>query len=73
LIFVLIPGAGTDPRVYGATIAALRELGHEGIAPPLPLEDEEAAPSDHAEARPGVRIRFAQALARAVEVSPADR
>jgi pimeloyl-ACP methyl ester carboxylesterase len=48
--FVLIPGAGTDPRVYRATIAALREFGHEGIAPELPLEDPEAGPSDHAAA-----------------------
>lgn len=48
--FVLIPGAGTDPRAYGATIAALRELGHEGIAPPLPLDAPDAHPSDHAEA-----------------------
>jgi pimeloyl-ACP methyl ester carboxylesterase len=48
--FVLIPGAGADPRVYGATIAALRELGHDGIAPPLPLDDADARPSDHAAA-----------------------
>jgi pimeloyl-ACP methyl ester carboxylesterase len=48
--FVLIPGAGADPRVYGATIAALRELGHEGIAPPLPLDDPDATPSDNAAA-----------------------
>jgi pimeloyl-ACP methyl ester carboxylesterase len=48
--FVLIPGAGADPRVYDATIAALHELGHEGIAPPLPLDDPEARPSDHAAA-----------------------
>ncbi len=48
--FVLIPGAGADPRVYGATIEALRGLGHEGIAPPLPLEEPEATPSDHATA-----------------------
>ena len=48
--FVLIPGAGADPRVYGATIEALRALGHEGIAPPLPLDDADATPSDHAEA-----------------------
>ena len=48
--FVLIPGAGTDPRMYDATIEALRELGHGGIAPPLPLDDEDATPSDHAEA-----------------------
>lgn len=48
--FVLIPGAGTDPRVYESTIAALRELGHEGIAPPLPLDDAAATPSDHAAA-----------------------
>ena len=48
--FVLIPGAGTDPRVYGATIDALRGLGHEGLAPPLPLDDPEAGPSDHAAA-----------------------
>ncbi len=48
--FVLIPGAGADPRVFEATIAALRGLGHEGIAPPLPLDDPEATPSDHATA-----------------------
>jgi pimeloyl-ACP methyl ester carboxylesterase len=48
--FVLIPGAGADPRVYGATIDALRELGHDGIAPPLPLDDADATPSDHADA-----------------------
>jgi hypothetical protein len=48
--FVLIPGAGADPRVYDATIAALRELGHDGVAPPLPLDDPDATPSDHAAA-----------------------
>ena len=48
--FLLIPGAGTDPAVFGATIEALRELGHEGIAPALPLEDQAATPSDHAAA-----------------------
>ena len=48
--FLLIPGAGADPRVYGATIEALRDLGHGGVAPPLPLENPEAAPSDHAAA-----------------------
>jgi hypothetical protein len=40
--FVLIPGAGTDPRVYRATIEALVGLGHEAVAPELPLDDEEA-------------------------------
>lgn len=48
--FVLIPGAGTDPRVYDATIEALSALGHDAIAPPLPLDDQEATPSDHADA-----------------------
>ena len=48
--FLLIPGAGTDPAVFAATIDALRELGHDGIAPPLPLEDNDASPSDHAAA-----------------------
>src|SRR5215212_7603595 len=48
--FVLIPGAGTDPRVYRSTIDALSALGHHAIAPPLPLEDQEAARSDHADA-----------------------
>jgi Alpha/beta hydrolase family len=48
--FVLIPGAGTDPRVYAATIEALRALGHDGIAPPLPLDDPSARSSDHADA-----------------------
>jgi pimeloyl-ACP methyl ester carboxylesterase len=48
--FVLVPGAGADPRVYRATIEALRALGHDGIAPPLPLDDADATPSDHADA-----------------------
>jgi hypothetical protein len=48
--FVLIPGAGTDPRVYDATIEALGALGHGGLAPALPLDDADAAPSDHADA-----------------------
>ena len=48
--FVLIPGAGTDPRVFDATIEALGTLGHCGLAPALPLDDADAAPSDHAEA-----------------------
>jgi pimeloyl-ACP methyl ester carboxylesterase len=48
--FVLIPGAGTDPQVYSATILQLRGLGHDALAPPLPLEDPDARPSDHAAA-----------------------
>lgn len=48
--FVLIPGAGTDPRVYSATIEALSDLGHHAVAPALPLRDEQARPSDHADA-----------------------
>ena len=48
--FLLIPGAGTDPRVYRPTIEALNGLGQDAIAPPLPLEDPEATPSDHADA-----------------------
>jgi Alpha/beta hydrolase family len=47
--FVLIPGAGTDPRVYRATIEALSALGHDAIAPPLPLGEQQATPSDHAD------------------------
>ena len=47
--FVLIPGAGTDPRVYDATIEALGALGHGSLAPALPLDDTDAAPSDHAD------------------------
>ncbi len=46
--FILIPGAGSDPRVYDATIVALGEHGHDAIAPPLPLRDPRATPSDHA-------------------------
>jgi len=46
--FVLIPGAGSDPRVYGATIEALRACGHDAVAPKLPLRDRRATPSDHA-------------------------
>jgi hypothetical protein len=48
--FVLIPGAGTDPRVYASTIAALGALAHEALAPALPLHDPHARPSDHADA-----------------------
>jgi alpha-beta hydrolase superfamily lysophospholipase len=48
--FVLIPGAGTDPRVYRATITERGSLGHDAIAPSLPLDDQEATPSDHADA-----------------------
>jgi pimeloyl-ACP methyl ester carboxylesterase len=48
--FVLIPGAGADPRVYHATIQALSALGHDAMAPPLPLHDRSALPSDHAAA-----------------------
>jgi hypothetical protein len=48
--FVLIPGAGIDPGVYGLTIDALAARGHRGLAPPLPLRDQQAGPSDHAEA-----------------------
>jgi hypothetical protein len=48
--FVLIPGAGSDPRVYEATITELGSLGHEAIAPSLPLDDRAARPSDHADA-----------------------
>jgi Alpha/beta hydrolase family len=47
---VLIPGAGTDPRVYGSTIEALGALAHDALAPALPLHDGEARPSDHADA-----------------------
>jgi hypothetical protein len=50
MTFVLIPGAGIDPRVYSATIDALDDLGHEAIAPALPLDDARATPSDHADA-----------------------
>jgi pimeloyl-ACP methyl ester carboxylesterase len=48
--FVLIPGAGADPRVYDATIEELRGLGHAALAPELPLGDPHARPSDHADA-----------------------
>ena len=48
--FVLIPGAGTDPRVYGATIDALRALDQNAVAPVIPLENQEATPTDHADA-----------------------
>jgi pimeloyl-ACP methyl ester carboxylesterase len=51
--FALIPGAGTDPRVYSATIESLRSLGHDALAPPLPLQDQDATPSDHADAVSG--------------------
>ncbi|MBA3809517.1 MAG: alpha/beta hydrolase [Solirubrobacterales bacterium] len=67
-IFVLIPGAGADPRVYGATVESLHGLGHDAIAPPLPLHDERAGPSAHADAvatvvpRTGEIVVVAQSL-----------
>ena len=66
--FVLIPGAGTDARVYGATIEALGALGHRAIAPPLPLPERAARPSDQADAvaravpRDGELVVVAQSL-----------
>ncbi len=50
---MLIPGAGTDPRVYASTIEALGDLGHDALAPPLPLDEPRARPSDHADAVAG--------------------
>jgi hypothetical protein len=48
--FVLIPGAGIDPGVWQWTRAELRALGHQAVAPPLPLGDPAAGPSRHATA-----------------------
>jgi hypothetical protein len=59
--FVLIPGAGVDPRVYGATIQALSAIGHDAMAPPLPLHDPSAGPSDHA-------VAVASVVPRGVDV-----
>jgi len=50
LTFVLIPGAGTDPGVWGWTAAELRALRHEAVAPSLPLDDPDAGPTAHATA-----------------------
>ena len=58
--FVLIPGAGTDPRVYTSTIEALGALAHDALAPPLPLRDRDARPSDHADAVAGAMPRDAE-------------
>lgn len=79
--FVLIPGAGADPRVYEATIAALHDLGHDGIAPPLPLEDPDAGPSEHADAviaalpdpRPEPLVIVGQSLGAYTAAIVADR
>lgn len=79
--FVLIPGAGADPRVYEATIAALHDLGHDGIAPPLPLEDPDAGPSAHADAviaalpdpRPEPLVIVGQSLGAYTAAIVADR
>jgi hypothetical protein len=66
--FVLIPGAGTDPRIYRATVEALIARGHDAVAPPLPLDDQEATPTDHADAvaaavpRAGESVVVAQSL-----------
>jgi hypothetical protein len=46
-VFVLIPGAGVDPRVFGVTISALADIAHEAV--PLPLHHERATPNDHAD------------------------
>jgi pimeloyl-ACP methyl ester carboxylesterase len=58
--FVLIPGAGTDPRVYASTIEALGALGHDALAPQLPLHEHAARPSDHADAVAGAMPRDAE-------------
>jgi pimeloyl-ACP methyl ester carboxylesterase len=79
--FVLIPGAGADPRVFEATIEALHDLGQDGIAPPLPLDDPEAGPSAHAEAviaalpdpRPRPLVVVGQSLGAYTAAIVADR
>jgi hypothetical protein len=79
--FVLIPGAGADPRVYEATIEALHDLGQEGLAPPLPLDDPEAGPSEHADAvlaalpdpRPAPLVVVGQSLGAYTAAIVADR
>jgi pimeloyl-ACP methyl ester carboxylesterase len=79
--YVLIPGAGADPRVYEATIAALRDLDQDGIAPPLPLDDPEAGPSAHADAviaalpdpRPAPLVIVGQSLGAYTAAILADR
>jgi Alpha/beta hydrolase family len=48
--FVLIPGAGTNPAVWQWTIAEMRSLGHDALAPSLPLDDPQAGPTQHADA-----------------------
>jgi len=50
ITFVLIPGAGIDPGVWRWTAGALRALGHQALAPSLPLDDPNAGPSAHAAA-----------------------
>jgi pimeloyl-ACP methyl ester carboxylesterase len=49
-MFVLIPGAGIDPRAWQWTIAELRDRGQRGLAPQLPLDAPDAGPSAHADA-----------------------
>jgi pimeloyl-ACP methyl ester carboxylesterase len=79
--FVLIPGAGADPRVYAATIEALHDLGHHGVAPPLPLDDPDAGPSAHADAviaalpdpRPTALVIVGQSLGAYTAALVADR
>jgi hypothetical protein len=46
--------------VYTATIDALAALGHDALAPPLPLYDQAARPSDHADAVAGALPREAE-------------
>ena len=36
--------------MYASTIEALGDLGHDALAPSLPLHDQDARPSDHADA-----------------------
>jgi pimeloyl-ACP methyl ester carboxylesterase len=67
--------------VYGATIAALRDLGHDGIAPPLPLDDPDAGPNEHADAviaalpdpRPSPLVVVGQSLGAYTAAVVADR
>jgi len=58
--FALIPGAGTDPRVCASTIEVLGALGHDALAPRLPLHEQAARPSDHADAVARAVLRDAE-------------
>ncbi|WP_299576071.1 alpha/beta hydrolase [uncultured Williamsia sp.] len=48
--FVLIPGAGSDPRYWRFVVDALSDLGHRCVAIDLPCDDDDAGLAEYVDA-----------------------